>query len=839
MSAPSPGRKRHKWFSEEQIREKIANRSADVPQYKTLLFECFVEQKEGGSVFDSEHTSWKTLVKLVKQAEKDAKEAKLQDTSSQSASNEWVHVPKVINVAELTQADLLKELKQPTPDLGRIRKHCLLHGVPNESRAEVWKQLLLGNKAISPFEFTAGLDLQNQRVIRADIDRTLPKLARFQDKQVRADMEVILTTYCKEQQFSYKQGMNYVLAPFMLVMEDRDLMYFAYSALIARLLPNTFNDEEFGGLQCIFALFRLLLLYHDPELAQFLDKNDMGPELYAASWFLTLHANRCAQEVLLYLWDHILLNEDVLYHYFISLALLISQREKILVENPVTLPEMLSKLNITSEHEVDELVAKATNYRDQTPSSFRALFLERIQKKVSIDSREYETIKEAGCLFVSAEELVRHGAAKSPAAEDAVRYFLLDCRPLEQYESGHLGSAFHIDPKLVDDKDALEKKVQEFASVKSCNLHFCFISSEDEENRAQRAFLNDFFLERRFQYVSNCQGGYEACHALVAASNGTFELVDHKRNKCLCCNGTRVAKPSQRKSASGRDKFLSSMRERLNKITIHVANPVDEQSDEEKPVEDTPELKAKRANTRYQRSHLPDTCEVMSRSNYSRILHTVLRDKHSRGVAFAAVVNQLIAMVVAMAFEKLEMQDVDVTTFSGGHVTGRTCHDLLCGVTCSRAGEAALEAALLPFGSVLGIAFGRMEVEERAEDDSSAASGPTAVSLPADIASRSVFLCEPVISPNLQDMVSCIAELKARGVSEERIFVLAAVAAREVLWRVFEAHPKVVLLVGKVDEFTAGRLVPGVARCQERYFSPVPGPASPSKSRSLSNDAKP
>ncbi len=114
--------------------------------------------------------------------------------------------------------------------------------------------------------------------------------------------------------------------------------------------------------------------------------------------------------------------------------------------------------------------------------------------------------------------------------------------------------------------------------------------------------------------------------------------------------------------------------------------------------------------------------------------------------------------------------------------------------------------------------------------------------MPADVANRLVLLCEPVVSPNLQNLVSCVGELKARGVNEEKIFVLAGVAAREVLWKISESYPKVVMIVGKVDEFTAGRLVPGVARCQERYFSAAPSTIpllSRTLSRSSSADIKP
>jgi len=34
---------------------------------------------------------------------------------------------------------------------------------------------------------------------------------------------------------------------------------------------------------------------------------------------------------------------------------------------------------------------------------------------------------------------------------DSIRYFLVDCRPAEQYNAGHLPTAFHLDANLVCD----------------------------------------------------------------------------------------------------------------------------------------------------------------------------------------------------------------------------------------------------------------------------------------------------------------------------------------------------------------------------------------------------
>lgn len=46
--------------------------------------------------------------------------------------------------------------------------------------------------------------------------------------------------------------------------------------------------------------------------------------------------------------------------------------------------------------------------------------------------------------------------------QDGVRFFVVDCRPAEQYNSGHLSTAFHLDSDLVrtDSDDSVFKCVE-------------------------------------------------------------------------------------------------------------------------------------------------------------------------------------------------------------------------------------------------------------------------------------------------------------------------------------------------------------------------------------------
>jgi len=52
--------------------------------------------------------------------------------------------------------------------------------------------------------------------------------------------------------------------------------------------------------------------------------------------------------------------------------------------------------------------------------------------------------------------------------KDGVRFFVVDCRPADQYNSGHLPTAFHLDANLVRAKQNLS--YFQFIPIDICKL---------------------------------------------------------------------------------------------------------------------------------------------------------------------------------------------------------------------------------------------------------------------------------------------------------------------------------------------------------------------------------
>ena len=97
--------------------------------------------------------------------------------------------------------------------------------------------------------------------------------------------------------------------------------------------------------------------------------------------------------------------------------------------------------------DVTDFCSLAQYYAMKTPSSFK----QDLYYIMFGEGGDEKFITHALCLPVAAQELVENTVEASipNGSVDAVRFFLVDCRPAEQYNAGHLPTAFHLDCNLV------------------------------------------------------------------------------------------------------------------------------------------------------------------------------------------------------------------------------------------------------------------------------------------------------------------------------------------------------------------------------------------------------
>lgn len=300
-----------------------------------------------------------------------------------------------------------------------------------------------------------------------------------------------------------------------------------------------------------FHVLRLLILYHDPELCSFLDTKRITPDLYCLSWFQSLFAATCNLPVVLNMWDFYFQQSDPFFVFFLSLIMVVNAREQIISmknEPKEVIVHTIANMPCALEAEdVADFCALAQYYTMKTPASFRTDLMQNLYRA---PLEENKLVSQALCLPVSARELVENASLETSA--DAVRFFLVDCRPAEQYNAGHLPTAFHLDCNLMlQEPSAFATAVQGLLSSQRQALaansnaggeHLCFLGSGRVEEDQYTHMVVASFLQKHTQYVSMVTDGYKAIHDYFG-SNVNECLSDHNSTKCLVCNPNPTLTP--------------------------------------------------------------------------------------------------------------------------------------------------------------------------------------------------------------------------------------------------------------------------------------------------------
>lgn len=126
---------------------------------------------------------------------------------SNNSEEDWV------NLIE----EQLKNASAGRPDAHAMRQVLRQAGfIPEFLRKDVWRLLILGRVdataaagdvlALDVAILSTELDLENQRVVRVDVERTRPALDQFKRPRVKNMLARVLTHHCKTHGLGYKQA---------------------------------------------------------------------------------------------------------------------------------------------------------------------------------------------------------------------------------------------------------------------------------------------------------------------------------------------------------------------------------------------------------------------------------------------------------------------------------------------------------------------------------------------------------------------------------------------------------------------------------------------------------
>ncbi|XP_077054928.1 TBC1 domain family member 23 isoform X2 [Siphateles boraxobius] len=472
-------------------------------------------------------------------------------------------------------------------------------------RAKLWMIALnVSGKGDSLSSWDGALDLAEQTLIHTRSQQIIDELGIpvEEGRDLVSDVESVITFYCKSRNVTFTPDLSWphILKPLLGLQLSRRDLYNCFYAIMNKYIP---RDCFVKGRP--FHLFRLLLQYHEPELCSFLDTKKITPDSYAISWLGSLFSSHCLPEVTQALWDVYLQQADPFLIFFLLLIILVNAKDSILSQEGDGKEEIIKMLELSPSlleaEDIEDLFSLAQYYNSKTPLSLRKENHNLFGSSLVALKEEDMDLSQALCLPVSVPEILQANQLQP----EGVRFFVVDCRPAEQYNAGHLSTAFHLDSDLMlhnpsefalSVKSLLEAQKQslESGSVAS-GEHLCFMGSGREEEDMYMNMVLAHFLQKNKEYVSIAKGGFMALqqhladinvegpdnvyvhwivstsgsHSSLSSADGELNSTDGKGVKSLVNKMTFALKS---KSVNVKEKMISFIENTSTPVDRHVSS---------------------------------------------------------------------------------------------------------------------------------------------------------------------------------------------------------------------------------------------------------------------------
>ena len=313
-------------------------------------------------------------------------------------------------------AKVEEELTKPQPNFQSIRDMCRdFGGVPVSVRHQVWPLLLgvpsRGSQGVSleiAMHDSTIENLPNHDLLVKEATKSAqwatgkdPCASVSDDdskmyQEVARNIEKLLTFYVRRRGLrnvhggpvEYVRGLADVVTPFYascaragVTKPEQAVIFKCLYALCTAFMPTAHalstarNPWEY--LAC--HQFRVLLKYHDPEIEMCFTKlyekwADPFEGLFDSACLFKGYAGLLSCSALLHLWDYLLVEADPNFCYFLTVALIISNRKIFLsCTSRESLQEEARKLYIVIDTSdgLNDIIRSATKLDANTPKSFR------------------------------------------------------------------------------------------------------------------------------------------------------------------------------------------------------------------------------------------------------------------------------------------------------------------------------------------------------------------------------------------------------------------------------------------------------------------------------------
>ena len=225
------------------------------------------------------------------------------------------------------------------------------------------------------------IDPDTELTIIKDLDRTFPSCQLFKDKYGMGQRKLfkVLSSYSKfNKDIGYIQGMGYLVAIFLIYMDEQSSFYLLHSVIKNYELERIYLPG-FPDLKKKFYVLLNLEKKFVPKVYDILKRDGVFPSIYASEWFICLFSKDLKPNVLVRIFDTFLFEGfKVIYRF--ALAFLKMKEKDFIKSKPGIIFTM-------------DVMKKVFEYIDIT-ELFKVAFSFRLSKKhIRKFEQEYENNK--------------------------------------------------------------------------------------------------------------------------------------------------------------------------------------------------------------------------------------------------------------------------------------------------------------------------------------------------------------------------------------------------------------------------------------------------------------
>ncbi|EGC36346.1 hypothetical protein DICPUDRAFT_47207 [Dictyostelium purpureum] len=210
-------------------------------------------------------------------------------------------------------------------------RDLVLQGIPSLVRSKVWPLLIGNDLNITPELFSIfGLRAERAKqkseanslgregsvsLIHLDLPRTFPMLSIFQDEgPLHQSLANVLEAYvCYRPDVGYVQGMSYLAAVFLLILDE-----FTSFVCLSNFLNNpcymAFYTMNLSQMELYMKAMDQLMALHVPKIQKHLKELGIQPDIFMIDWVLTVFSKALPLDIASHVWDTIFLDgESVIF----------------------------------------------------------------------------------------------------------------------------------------------------------------------------------------------------------------------------------------------------------------------------------------------------------------------------------------------------------------------------------------------------------------------------------------------------------------------------------------------------------------------------------------------